>query len=418
MFGGKLRSRVTCQACHYNSDTFDNILDLSLDIHRMTTLKDALRKFVAPDFLKGADKYKCEKCVRPKKNLSNHITDPTLSPSRCKKHVNAEKRFTLHDSPVVLTVHLKRFSPLGHKIGHHVQYDDHLTLQPYMSQGQYGPEYSLYGVICHAGGGPNSGHYFAYVKSKAGRWFEMNDESVSPCSAPLGKKNAYILFYLRNKGQRLDTVVKSLTPSTPNMKPGVVGAMKKRKAMDDEAGEDQGTKVSKPFIGPVLPSPSPAKDGQTPDPKRQKLNGLDPQASLVNKKIQDARKVTASGALTSLGDYASDSDDDEPEKEGVRGKSSPREPSSPTRSPQPSSSMPPPPVPPSSASSSSPSTVAPLNFYSSSNSSSGNKRKSLPNDDRFRGSPLNRSNGYNPFGGRRFAANGKPKTYGRKPRAI
>jgi ubiquitin carboxyl-terminal hydrolase 36/42 len=36
-------------------------LDLSLDIFRCDSLKEALGKFVAVDFLKGADKYKCEK---------------------------------------------------------------------------------------------------------------------------------------------------------------------------------------------------------------------------------------------------------------------------------------------------------------------------------------------------------------------
>jgi len=61
IFGGRLRSRVTCHDCGYNSDTFDRILDLSLDILRSDSLKDALKKFVAVDHLKGADKYKCEK---------------------------------------------------------------------------------------------------------------------------------------------------------------------------------------------------------------------------------------------------------------------------------------------------------------------------------------------------------------------
>ena len=61
IFGGRLRSRVTCHDCGYNSDTFDRILDLSLDIFRSESLKDALQNFVAIDYLKGADKYKCEK---------------------------------------------------------------------------------------------------------------------------------------------------------------------------------------------------------------------------------------------------------------------------------------------------------------------------------------------------------------------
>jgi len=61
IFGGKLRSRVTCQSCGYNSDTFDSMMDLSLDIHRTNTIGQALKKFVATDYLKGSDKYKCDK---------------------------------------------------------------------------------------------------------------------------------------------------------------------------------------------------------------------------------------------------------------------------------------------------------------------------------------------------------------------
>lgn len=61
IFGGRLRSRVKCLVCGYNSDTYDSVLDLSLDVYGVQTLRDALRKFVAIDHLKGADKYKCEK---------------------------------------------------------------------------------------------------------------------------------------------------------------------------------------------------------------------------------------------------------------------------------------------------------------------------------------------------------------------
>ena len=61
IFGGRLRSRVTCQQCGYNSDTFDSMLDLSVDIYNMGSLKEALKGFTAKDYLKGADKYKCEK---------------------------------------------------------------------------------------------------------------------------------------------------------------------------------------------------------------------------------------------------------------------------------------------------------------------------------------------------------------------
>ena len=63
IFGGRLRSRVTCSSCHHNSDTFEKMLDLSVEIINIPTVRDALRKFVAVDYLKGANKYKCEKCV-------------------------------------------------------------------------------------------------------------------------------------------------------------------------------------------------------------------------------------------------------------------------------------------------------------------------------------------------------------------
>ncbi|KAF8622116.1 hypothetical protein AX15_007251 [Amanita polypyramis BW_CC] len=301
IFGGQLRSRVTCHDCGYNSDTFDRILDLSLDIFRSDSLKDALRKFVAIDYLKGADKYKCEKCKKP---------------------VIAEKRFTIHEAPVVLTVHLKRFSPLGRKINHYIEYGDRITLNPYMSEGQHGFSYSLYGVICHVGGGPNSGHYFAYVKSKDGHWWEMNDEMVTPVAgAPVGKKNAYVLFYLRNKGQGLEAVVNSPAPAhknpTPPQKAGLAASMKKRKERElEHDGEDTGEKVTKPFIGPIIP-----ESLRSHNASEGKLEeGSTDIQSVLQKKIEAAKllkekrvKEKAAGLLASLEDYNSDEDVDDTE---------------------------------------------------------------------------------------------------------
>ena len=72
LFGGKLRSRVKCRDCGHPSDTFDTILDLSLDVHKIFSLKDALHNFVKLDILKGSDKYKCEKCVDQHCLRTNH----------------------------------------------------------------------------------------------------------------------------------------------------------------------------------------------------------------------------------------------------------------------------------------------------------------------------------------------------------
>jgi ubiquitin carboxyl-terminal hydrolase 36/42 len=280
IFAGRLRSRVTCERCGYNSDTFDRALDLSLDISKANSLRDALRSFVAVDHLRGADKYKCEKC---------------------KQAVSARKQFTLHEAPLVLTIHLKRFSPLGRKIGNPIQYDEKITLKPIMSEGQHGPSYSLYGVICHAGGGPNSGHYFAFIKSRTGRWYEMNDDLVTlERSPPLNRKTAYILFYIQNQALPVHSspVQQPDSPTDTSVsitKQNIIANMKKRKQMEGAHDGEQSPKKAK-FIGPTLP-PGLLE-------AQRKLSLSDPQADKLKQKIAHFN----SQSNGSLVDYASDDD--------------------------------------------------------------------------------------------------------------
>lgn len=270
IFGGRLRSRVTCLNCGHNSDTFDRILDLSVDIHEVESLKMALRKFVTIEYLNGTDKYKCEKC---------------------KSHVNAEKQFTIDEAPPVLTVHLKRFSPTGRKIGHQISYDEILKLQPYMSECRHGPIYTLYGVVCHVGGGPNSGHYHAFVKSRLNQWWHMNDETVCMIDGPpLNKKSAYMLFYLRTKDQEF---VAAINGGTARPKIPVVTSMKKRKERErepvpaiQEAEEDTGIKVSRPSPDPAVPLSIPKIDNSSVE--QTHMQAVDPQAALIKKKIEAA----------------------------------------------------------------------------------------------------------------------------------
>ena len=273
-------------------------------------------------------------------------------------HVDASKRFTVHDAPEVLTIHLKRFSPLGRKIGHAVQYDERLTLAQAVSEGQYGPTYSLYGVISHAGGGPNSGHYYAHVKASNDQWYEMNDDSVTRHPrTPINMKNAYILFYMRDSGQGLQaavTTVSRLPPPSPN---GIKNKVKRK------TPETEVAKIGKqPFIGPLLPSPSKTT--------RSVIPARDPQADILKKKIQAVSKPTSlkpSNALLSLSLYTDDDDDAEDIGEKVE-----------TPTPvQPKESTP---TPPSSSTPSSMPSIPPSQFYNSSPSPRGKKRKS-PDDD-------------------------------------
>ena len=221
-------------------------------------------------------------------------------------------------------------------------YDETLNLQPYMSKGAFGPTYSLYGVICHAGGGPNSGHYFAFVKSRTGKWYEMNDEIVSPHHGPpLNKKTAYILFYIRNKGQGLQAVVKSSLNGIYKEKESLTSRMKKRNwerednNVDEDGEDDVGERVDSPrgnFIGPLPPSPmdksspsigSPIKKAKTHHHNasgEELLKKVDPQAEKIKQKIKAVKaadQVKATRALAVLESYDSSdiNEDKEQEKE-------------------------------------------------------------------------------------------------------
>ena len=82
IFGGQLRSQVTCLTCQHPSRTLDPIFDLSLEINRGNSLEQALRNFTRAEYLDGDNAYKCEKC---------HTRG------------RAEKRFSIDILPKVLT---------------------------------------------------------------------------------------------------------------------------------------------------------------------------------------------------------------------------------------------------------------------------------------------------------------------------
>lgn len=58
---------------------------------------------------------------------------------RCKKLVNAEKQFTIDKAPLVLTIHLKRFTPTGRKVSGLIKYPETLNLKGYMSDVSFLP---------------------------------------------------------------------------------------------------------------------------------------------------------------------------------------------------------------------------------------------------------------------------------------
>ncbi|KAK2526409.1 hypothetical protein Q9233_008179 [Columba guinea] len=179
IFGGFLRSRVTCWSCQAVSDSYEAFLDVPLDIKAAASVTAALEDFVKPEHLDGENCFKC---------------------SKCDKMTAASKRFTVHRAPKVLTVCLKRFEAFtGDKISKVVEYPQYLDLRPYMSQAAGEPLlYSLYAVLVHGGGSCRAGHYFCYIKASDGLWYRMNDKSVDLCdSDTVLRQQAYLLFYIR-----------------------------------------------------------------------------------------------------------------------------------------------------------------------------------------------------------------------------
>ncbi|KAI3765220.1 hypothetical protein L2E82_15248 [Cichorium intybus] len=92
-FGGQLRSKVKCMRCHHESDRYENMMDLTLEIFGwVEPLEGALTQFTSPEDLDGENMYRCRRCatnVRPRKQLA------------------------IHEAPNILTIVLKRFQGLG-----------------------------------------------------------------------------------------------------------------------------------------------------------------------------------------------------------------------------------------------------------------------------------------------------------------
>ncbi|XP_026393080.1 ubiquitin carboxyl-terminal hydrolase 25-like isoform X2 [Papaver somniferum] len=180
IFGGELQSQVKCLSCGAESNKIDEIMDISLDLYQTNSLKAALQRFFKPEILDESNKYKCDKC---------------------EKLVSARKQMSILQSPNILAIQLKRFEGIfGGKIDRKIAFEEGLVLSNYMcreSQDPH-PEYNLFGTIVHAGYSPDSGHYYAYVKNAADRWYCCNDSHVSPSTVEeVLSEKVYILFFSR-----------------------------------------------------------------------------------------------------------------------------------------------------------------------------------------------------------------------------
>ncbi|XP_053819397.1 ubiquitin carboxyl-terminal hydrolase 42-like [Vidua chalybeata] len=191
IFGGFLRSRVTCLSCKTVFDFFKVFLDVLLKIKGASSLTTALEDFVKPKQMDGKKFFKC---------------------SKCKKKVAASKMVTVHHAPRVLTVCLGRADHgSSRKLSQVVEYPEYLDLRPYMSDPAGEPVlFSLYAVVVHNGHTCLGGHFFCYTKASNGQWYKMNDVFVDSCGihTVLGQQ-AYLLFYARCSHSQVEEMASS-----------------------------------------------------------------------------------------------------------------------------------------------------------------------------------------------------------------
>ncbi|NWT32377.1 UBP42 hydrolase, partial [Cardinalis cardinalis] len=180
IFGGFIKSRVTCLSCQAAVDSYKAFLDVSLDIRvRASSLTTVLEDCVTP---KQLDQTECFRC------------------SKCKKKGAASKKVTVHRAPRILTLCLERADQwTGTKISKFVEYPEYLDLRPYMSDTAGEPLLcSLYAIVVHTGDTCLEGHFLCYAKASNGLWYKMDDESVANCDIhTVPGQQAYLLFYAR-----------------------------------------------------------------------------------------------------------------------------------------------------------------------------------------------------------------------------
>jgi ubiquitin carboxyl-terminal hydrolase 36/42 len=116
LFGGKLRSQITCERCNYKSDTFDETFTLPVQLSAGSgeaTLGQALKEFCSVDSLTKNNKYLCP---------------------MCKSKQNATKRTSINQAPRILIFTIKRFDPFGRKIQTKIRYPIAFNAKAHMDQ--------------------------------------------------------------------------------------------------------------------------------------------------------------------------------------------------------------------------------------------------------------------------------------------
>ncbi|GAV77829.1 UCH domain-containing protein/zf-MYND domain-containing protein [Cephalotus follicularis] len=182
IFGGHLQSQVICTKCNRVSNQYENMMDLTVEIHGdVASLEECLDQFTTEEWLHGENMYKCD---------------------GCNDYVKACKRLTIRRAPNILTIALKRFqSGRFGKLNKRVTFPETLDLSSYMSKEEDGTHlYKLYAVVVHVDmlNASFFGHYICYTKDFCGNWYRIDDCKVTRVGLEeVLSEGAYMLLYNR-----------------------------------------------------------------------------------------------------------------------------------------------------------------------------------------------------------------------------
>ncbi|XP_073027102.1 ubiquitin carboxyl-terminal hydrolase 20-like isoform X2 [Primulina eburnea] len=184
VFGGSLVSKLKCCKCYYCSDTYEPLVNLSLEIEEADNLLMALQSFTKIEKIEDSEnKFTCESC---------------------KEQVSIEKQLMFDQTPSVAAFHLKRFKNDGHfveKIDKHVKFPLEMDLRPFTCSGKISDvdlKYTLYAIVVHIGPTSTSGHYYCFIRLSPDMWYKFDDSRVVQVHEDLVmSQEAYILFYAK-----------------------------------------------------------------------------------------------------------------------------------------------------------------------------------------------------------------------------
>ncbi|KAJ2358433.1 ubiquitin-specific protease doa4 [Coemansia sp. RSA 2618] len=217
IFQGQIQSRLTCMACQHTSTTYHTFTELSVPIpepgnsnsmgsingNSMGGINGPSANTSQGPYALPVNIYQCLDAYSETELLDG---DNMWMCPQCKTKRTATKQLMIARLPLVLIIHLKRFSTIGHfreKLETNVLIPTlNLCLQKYVTfePAKQSTTYNLYAVANHFGS-MSSGHYTASVSDGMdSQWNSFDDTRASQIhESQVTTPAAYLLFFVRTR---------------------------------------------------------------------------------------------------------------------------------------------------------------------------------------------------------------------------